>query len=399
MILNKSISTSTFKVTPVFEWNYYSNARTKVNQGGTSSGKTYAILQVILCRLIDKPRIATIVGQDIPNLKKGALRDLQQRILNTYPWIHEFIEGYNKSERIYRFKNGSILEFTSFKDAQDAKNGKRDILFVNEANGISWPIFAQLEMRTSEEIFIDYNPTSEFWAHENVIPRRNAVTFYSNFTHNPYVDQDVIEYICNLKTEDLQARKIYGEGRTGSVGDLCIDSIRIVKSMPRNLKRRGYGMDFGYRADPTTLVECGLLNERDVYLDEKFYTRRMKTRDIKITLKAIGVQRRIFADSAEARVIDDLQTAGFKILGVPKGPDSVKYGLDLLNQYNLHVTERSINIISEQKKYRHKIDRDGKILEDPVKAFDHTWDAARYWAMLNIKPLRRSRWTYRAASA
>ena len=132
MILNKSISTSTFKVTPVFEWNYYSNARTKVNQGGTSSGKTYAILQVILCRLIDKPRIATIVGQDIPNLKKGALRDLQQRILNTYPWIHEFIEGYNKSERIYRFKNGSILEFTSFKDAQDAKNGKRDILFVNE---------------------------------------------------------------------------------------------------------------------------------------------------------------------------------------------------------------------------------------------------------------------------
>lgn len=396
-----STLTATFRTTPLFDWNYSSKARTKINQGGTSSGKTYAIEQVIFMRLIEEPLIATVVGQDIPNLKKGALRDFQDRILGSNPWMNEYIESYNKSERVYRFKNGSVMEFSSYQDAQDAKSGKRDILFVNEANGVSWPIFEQLEMRTSREVFIDYNPTSEFWAHERVMPRRNAVTFYSNFTHNPFADRNIVEYICSLKDTDLESWRVYGLGKTGSIAELCIENIIVVPEMPKRLKYRGYGLDFGYRAHPTALIECGLQNERDVYLDEKFYLHRMKTRDIDLTMKAmnVGRRRKIIADSAQARVVDDLHTRGYNILPIDKGPDSVKYGLSLLNQYNLHVTERSLNIINEQKKYRHKVDKDGKILDDPIKAFDDAWDAIRYWAMYHLKPLRRIRYTYRAASA
>lgn len=382
---------------PVFDWNYESRARTKVNQGGSSSGKTFGILQVIFCRLTEKRRVATVVGETIPHLKKGALRDFQDTILGDNPWMNHYIASYNKTDRKFTFINGSILEFNSYQDAQDAKGARRDILYINEANGVAWPIFEQLEMRTREEVFIDYNPTAEFWAHERVIPRQNAVTFYSNFTHNPFLDDVTREYLLSLKDTDYETWLVYGLGKTGAIAELVHEKITIVKKMPRYLKRRGYGLDFGYRANPSALVECGLKNERDLYIDERFYVHRMKTADMAITMKMIGInrQKKIFADPADGRAIDDLSDRGWRMIGAVKGQDSVSYGIQLLNQYNLFVTERSLNLINEQKRYRHKTDKNtGKIINDVVKAWNHGWDATRYYGVMNLKPIRKinSRW-------
>jgi len=390
-----------FETTPVFRWNYHHPARLKINQGGSSSGKTIGILQAIHLKLTQKPRIATVVGQDIPNLKKGALRDFQMRILADNEWMWESIEKYNTTERTYTYTNGSILEFTSYKDAQDAKNGKRDILFVNEANGVAFPIYEQLEMRTSEEIFIDYNPTAPFYAHERLMPRHNSVTFYSNYTHNRFIDESVREYLLGLKEIDLEAWKVYGLGMTGSIQDLVIEKVTVVPEMPRYLKRRGYGMDFGYRAHPTALIECGLANERDVYIDEKFYLRNMKTADMHLAFKAMGMprSRKIYADPADPRAIDDLKDRGWRMTEAIKGRDSVNYGLQLLNQYNLFVTERSLNVLNEQKKYSYKVDKDGNPTNDPIKAWDDAWDAIRYWAVMNLKPIKKIRSRYRTAIA
>lgn len=402
MTLQSQIYKERLRTSPVFDWNYNNRSRIKINQGGTSSGKTYAIMQVIFLRLIASPGlIATIVAQDIPNITKGVLRDFKDRILVENQWMWHYIESYNKTKRVFTLKNGSILEFSSFKDAQDAHGSKRDILFVNEANGISWPIYEQLALRTSLEIFIDYNPTSEFWAHERLMGRKDSITFYSNFTHNPFIEDAVKEYIIELKYEDEESWRVYGLGKTGTIAEVCIENITIVESMPQYLKKRGVGLDFGYRANPSAMTNCGLLNERDVYLDEVFYIHRMKTRDIDIFMNQINLPktRGIFADIAEPRAIDDLKDRGWNISGVPKGPDSVKYGIELLNQYNLYVTERSYNIIKEQKMYRWKTDNDGKVLNEPIKAFDHAWDGIRYWAMANLKPIRQIKWQYNAMSA
>lgn len=383
--------TARLQTSPVFEWNRYSQARVNINQGGTSSGKTYAILQVIFLLLIEKRRIATVVGQDIPNLKKGALRDFQERILVACPWMNNYIKTYNKTERTYTFKNGSKLEFTSFKDFQDAKNGKRNIAFFNEANGISFKIYEQVVMRTTEKVFIDYNPSEEFWCHEKVMTDHNAVTFYSNFTHNPFCDESVIEYLYQLKGRDAEAWKVYGLGMTGSITELVFENVTIVSEMPKNLRKTGYGLDFGYRADPSTLIYCGLKNERDVYFDEVFFTYKMKTVDIDQRMKDEEVKRQldIWADLSEDRVIDDLYDMNWNIFGADKGPGSIKYGIDLLKGYNLHITERSVNMINERKKYKHKVDKNGKILNEPADAFNHTWDAARYWGIMNLKPIKR----------
>lgn len=396
------IKAEDLRTSPVFDWNYKSKARIKINQGGTSSGKTYAILQVLILRLINEPLICTVVGQDIPNLKKGALRDLQERIIPDNPWINYYIKSYNKTDRTYRFINGSVLEFTSYKDSQDAKNGKRDLLFINEANGVDWSIYEQLEMRTTREIWLDYNPTAEFWAHERLMVRSNAVTFYSNYSHNPFIDEATREYILSLKDTDFQTWLVYGLGKTGQIAELVYEPFTLVDEMPKHLKRRGYGIDFGYRAHPTAMVECGLLNERDLYLDERFYTYRMKTGDINIAMGAIGINKKrgIYGDPADPRAIDDLTAYGWKMVPAIKGADSVNYGLQLLKQYNIFVTKRSVNIINERKRYRHKIDKKtGKITNEVVKAWDDALDAIRYYGVMNLKPIRKIRTSWRGAVA
>ena len=151
-----------FPISPIFEWNYKTQKQIVINQGGTSSGKTYSLLQVLACKAAETPnQIITIVGQDIPNLKAGAIRDFDT-ILSSCDFFRSMIKQVNKSDKIYYFHNGSIMEFKSFDNEQDAKSGKRNYLFVNEANGIPYSIYDQLQMRTSKQVYIDYNPSAHF---------------------------------------------------------------------------------------------------------------------------------------------------------------------------------------------------------------------------------------------
>ena len=156
-----------FETSKLFDKNFVipEGCTLTINPGGTSSGKTYSIMQVLsLIASTQENKVITVCGQDIPNLKKGALRDLQT-IISSSEFLQHQIKNYNKSDRIYEFNSGSIIEFNSYDDAQDAKNGKRDYLFVNEANGVPYNVFSELFQRTSIHTWVDYNPTAEFWVH------------------------------------------------------------------------------------------------------------------------------------------------------------------------------------------------------------------------------------------
>ena len=171
---------SPFKISPIFEWNYRTTKSIVINQGGTSSGKTYSLLQVLACKAAEQPnQVITIVGQDIPNLKSGAIRDFES-ILNN-PFFRSMIKSINITNREYRLHNGSLIEFKSFDNEQDAKSGKRDYLFMNEANGIPYSVYDQLQIRTTKQVFIDYNPTFAFWVHDKLIGSSDKVeVFISN---------------------------------------------------------------------------------------------------------------------------------------------------------------------------------------------------------------------------
>lgn len=189
--------------------------RTLIEQGGTSSGKTYSIMQLLgLIAITERNKTITVVGQDIPNLKRGALRDFES-IVSSSPLLKRCITANNRSDRIYTFNTGTIIEFVSYLTPQDAKSGKRDYLFINEANGIQYEIYQELEVRTTSNVFLDYNATAPFWVHDNLIGKPETVRHISTYINNPYISSEVKSAIESYKERDQYRWQVYGLGKTG----------------------------------------------------------------------------------------------------------------------------------------------------------------------------------------
>ena len=203
--------------TTLYDQNINSKARVVVNQGGTSSGKTYAIMQVLFELGYEQPnQIITVVGQDIPNLKVGAYRDAKT-IMDKYDTVDAAYPQINEGERIIKGFNGSIIEFKSYADAQDAKSGKRDYLFINEANGISYEVYWQLAIRTRKKIFIDYNPSARFWVHDELIGREGVETLYSWYKHNQFLTDEEQDINREIRQIPGIYKASYGEQSTVSL--------------------------------------------------------------------------------------------------------------------------------------------------------------------------------------
>lgn len=372
-----------FKVSELYQANYEQPKGKKItnNQGGTSSGKTYSILQVLIMKAWENPNtVITVVGQDIPNLKKGAHRDLETIISGSKAVQHQIAE-HNKTDRIYKFKNGSIIEFNSYDDEQDAKNGKRDFLFVNEANGVDEKVFEQLYIRTRKYTWIDYNPSAEFWVNEKIIGKAHVRTIKSTFYHNPFLDTETLEKILGYEdtpenrskgTVDKYRWKVYGLGEFAPMeGAIYPNWIEL--DFPQHLPHI-WVMDFGYSNDPTTLDKMALDNER-IYLDERLNAPKLSTQQIiDILAETVPPDELIVADSAEPRLINDVAEAGFNIVPSQKGQDSVRAGIKKAQDYQICVTNTSHNIKKELNNYVWHDKRSNT----PIDAFNHHLDPMRY---------------------
>ena len=370
-------SLTIFKPSPIFEWNWQCTKNIIVNQGGTSSGKTYSILQVLILKALSEPNlIITVAGQDIPNLKAGAMRDIE-RIFDTTPFFKKQIDSHNRTDKQYKFKNSSLIEFKSYDNAQDAKNGKRDYLFVNEANGVAYDIFEELQVRTTRQTYIDYNPTAPFWAHSKLIGRDDVQLFISNFTHNPFLDNNIKSKILKYKETDPERWRVYGLGKTGSVQGAIFTNIIWVSMLPEGLKKVSYGLDFGFTNDPTALVVQGELNgERWAKL--LIYETGLTNQDIAQKLSLLQIKRidTIFADSAEAKSIEELKRLGFNVKPAPKGRDSVLWGIDKIKEIPLRIVQ---NEDFKHEALNYQWTKVGESwINKPVDRNNHAWDALRY---------------------
>ena len=349
-----------------------------VHQGGSSSGKTYSILQVLFTKLIQEPNLViTVVGESIPNLKAGALRDALD-IYNNSEILKSFIADYNRTDRIFTTNQNSVMEFKSYETSQGAKSGKRDYLFVNEAQGISFEIFNELHIRTKRQTFIDYNPNAEFWVHENLIGQPEVKLFISDHRHNPYVPQKIRDKIEALRFKDLELFKVYARGITGKIEGLVFRNFDVVNEIPLGAELIGCGMDFGFTNDPTTFLKVFRFNG-EIYIDELIYETGLTNSDIAKRLRSLGIdnQMNIVADSAEPKSIEDLSRMGFRIEGASKGTDSVRNSIDTLKQFKINITRNSVNTIKEFRSYKWV---EGKP-NVPIDAFNHSIDAIRYVAL------------------
>lgn len=371
-----------YTTTVLYQANYESEALITVNQGGTSSGKTYAIDQTLFNKLGERDKkVCTVVGQDIPNLRVGALRDALEIYENT-PILQQLIKSYNKSNLTFTFNNGSLMEFKSYDSPQDAKSGKRDYLFINEANGIPYPIFKELYLRTRIQTYIDYNPNSEFWVHEHLIGKPHVKLLISDHTHNPFLPQHMRDNIEALREEDEELWKVYARGLTGKIEGLVFRKTAVVNEIPADAKLIAFGLDFGFTNDPTACVEVRLQNG-ELWVQEHLYDRGLTNPDIANKLQHVKDSRfEVVADSAEPKSIEELKRLGLKVEPAMKGPDSIKNSIDILKRYTINVTRGSVNLRKELDNYKWKVDRaTGKPLNEPIDAFNHAIDALRYVAL------------------
>lgn len=372
---------SLFKVNKrLYDENSDPQARIFVNQGGTSSGKTYCIMQRLISIAVNEPAtIITVAGQDLPNLKVGAMRDTET-IFGDSEWLQGFFT-WNRSDYTIKGQNGSLIEFKSYDGEQDAKNGKRDYLFVNEANGITYGIYWQLAIRTRRQIFIDYNPSARFWVHEQVMGREGVKLIISDHRSNMFLTDEEHRRIEGISDPELW--KVYARGKTGSITGLVFSHFNVVDELPprEEWKVSVYGMDFGFTNDPTTLVHL-VLAHGEIWTDELIYQTGLTNPDIARLMKEAGLTGRdeVIADSAEPKSIHELCLQGMNVKPCRKGADSVINGIDILKRYTWNVTRRSTGLRKELLAYKWKQDRDGNLTSQPLDGFDHSIDACRYAA-------------------
>ena len=355
-------------------------ARKRVVQGGTSAGKTFGILPLLIDKAITEPNLEiSVVSESIPHLRRGALKDFLKIML----MLNRYRDSqFNKSTLKYTFTNGSYIEFFSVDQPDKLRGARRNVLYINEANNIPFDAYNQLAIRTSGDIWIDYNPTNEFWAHKQVLIDDDAELEVLTYKDNEALSQTIVKEIEKAKEKAKTSTywdnwwKVYGLGQVGSLEGVCITDWREI-DLPQEARLLCAGLDWGYSNDPSSLILLYKWNNAYIF-DEVFYQKGLLNSEISNLLKTHNVITLIYADSAEPKSIAELQSYGHQILPVSKGRDSIVYGINLINQNEVYVTSRSKNLINELRNYIWLTDKEGNKMNKPIDAYNHAIDAMRY---------------------
>ena len=351
-----------------------SDADIIVNVGGTRSGKTYSVLQLLalIANKSEKPLLISVVTQTFPQLRQGAMRDFE-RIVNELPIAyHE-----NRSTHTWEIGRSQIEFFSVMDDYMKALGSQRDILFVNECNRMLYEVVRQLMVRTGGKKFFDYNPVSAFWMNTEILTRPNVVTIHSTYKDNSHLSPTQIAEIESHKKDENWWR-VYGLGLEGRLEGLVFPEWDTVDRMPDGCRVR-YGMDFGFN-DPTTLVRAGVIGD-DLYLEELMYSPGMITSEISQKMSLLGLEKRadrIMGDAAAAEQIETLYRDGWNIHPAKKGRGSITAGIQQMKEYNIHIVATSQNLQREFLNYTWEKDRYDNTLDVPIDSFNHAIDACRY---------------------
>lgn len=347
--------------------------------GGTRSGKTFAILQLLILVIAnDKtPTINSVCAETMPQLKRGAIRDFQNIMRRAELWNDA---NYNKTDCIYTFANGSILEFFSLDSEGKIHGLARDRLFVDEAQNIAWEKVRQLLVRTRGRVIFGYNPTREFWVHTEIQPRPECVSINSTYRDNEFLTaEQVAEIEANKK--DARWWRVYGEGLVGAYEGVIYDFEQIDTMPEKGGMVEVYGVDFGFTHDPSVAVRCYIhTGRKEIYCDQLFYRTQMLNSDIVRELKANNVPNNatIIADSAEPKSIEEIRRSGYRNIEGAYKATRLAEQIAHIKQYRLFITKSSVEAIKELRTFVWAQDRDGRQLNEPMKGNDHFADAMRY---------------------
>ena len=374
-------------------------------QGGQGAGKTIGIEILLQNHAMHQskndPKEITIIQGELSKLKKTAMRDFI-KILKSYGLFDS--NCWNKTDSIYTFPNGTYIEFLGMDKADVGKGFRRDILFFNELNkgGITLDAYMQFASRANL-IFIDFNPDRRFWLHDEIIPDKDTDFLILTYEDNEYIPinekKEILKYRdkgfykweglsdkqlfkeSNIKSKYWANKwRVYGLGLVGSLDGLIFDNWTEIESIPKEAEYIGTGLDFGYSNDPTAITDIYKWNNKRI-LDEVCYKTGMVNNDIARILKNKGT---VYADSAEPKSIEEIRRHGVDIRPATKGADSIKFGINTMQDQEYLVTRRSVNLKTELNSYTWATDRDGNVINKPIDMFNHLIDGIRYHEMETV---------------
>ena len=359
-------------------------SKIKVVQGGTRAGKTIAILLLLLAEATKSKKVITITSESLPHLKKGALRDFLDILLekrgdtNFYDY---YVDVHNKSDNIFYLKNGSVIEFAVFPDRDSARGAGRDILFINEANAINYEVFRELYIRTEGDVYLDFNPVNEFWAHNKVLADKekyDAEHIVLTYKDNEALKREMVKMIEAQKGDGTSNWwRVYGLGEIGSLegnvysgwtkGELD-DSYKLVR----------YGLDFGFKNDETALVAVYENENGELFIKELLYKSGILGSQFKDVLDGLDIDPSVLivADSARPEHIAEIKAGGYRIVGASKDKGSVLRGIDRVSQRK--ITYDGKNLEREFLTYAWRKKKTGETLDEPQDGNDHLLDSLRY---------------------
>ena len=356
------------------------NKRIRGISGGTSASKTISILMWLIDYAQSHPNeVLSVVSESFPHLKRGSIRDFTNIMQLQGYWNDT---RWNKTDSIYEFETGAKIEFFSADQPGKVRGPRRDVLFINEANNVSYEIYTQLEVRTRKIIWLDWNPVNEFWWYTDVLPITNCDFLTLTYKDNEALDQSIVESI-ESRRGNKNWWKVYGEGQLGEVEARIFTGWEIVDAIPEEARLEVDGLDFGYSNDPTAIVAVYKYND-GLILDEIVYQKKLLNSAIAGLMQ--GKDELIIADSAEPKSIDELTFHGLNVIASTKGQGSVLQGIQAVQNRHISVTKRSVNLLKEYRNYLWETDANGKIINVPIDYNNHALDAIRY-AIAYMYPL------------
>lgn len=355
----------------------------KVIQGGASAGKTFAIITLLISYCQSYPdSLVTVVGLSYPHLEAGSIRDFVKIMKEVNRWEDD---RWNKTAKIYEFANGSVLEFKSI-DRMSARGPRRDVLFVNEANGITWDTFQELATRTKDFCILDFNPSAKFWAHEELVEGLASDTTYIILT---YKDNEALtaREVANIESRKPKPGEepsnwwvVYGLGQIGTLEGNVYSGWELVgeSDILATGKLVRYGLDFGFSNDETAMVAVYEMPDGKLGLVEKLYRKGMLGSDYGAVFRRLEIDPNVLivADSARPEIIAEIQKDGFRCIGADKNPGSVLRGIDRVAQRQ--IIYHGANLKREYLSYAWRKKRSGEVLDEPEDGNDHLMDALRY---------------------
>jgi len=365
------------------------DAKKRITQhiGGTRSGKTYAILQYIIVKAIEESNTITIVRKTIPSLKRTVMKDFKDILLKLNLWKDE---NFNITDRVYKLYN-STIQFISVDDADKLRGIKSDILFIDEASEVDEESYFQLSIRTTGRIILAYNPTISpyHWIRQ----MQDCERYVTTYRDNVYLEPEVVTGIEELQFKNEKYWKIYGLGEFAP-NERAVYKFDVVDEIEGEFV--AFGLDWGYSQDPTAVVAV-YRNGEDIYVHEVLYDKGLVMKDIGDKLTKLGLDRtyEVWCDSSEPRSVEELYRLGFNAKAVKKGPDSIKFGIAVLQNYNIKVTKQSQNLINEIYAYQYAADKHGYVTDVPEGGLDHLLDALRYVGMMRLsqKSVNKGKYT------